>query len=199
MSSRSGRFDIANGYGLTDSGVTLTGGCIKIGINLRTGPPMNLVNGLAAGGSFLASLILAALTGGVLYDVAMRDLFNAPTLWSVEYTSYGMAWLGLLCAAEVLRRDEHVGIRLVTDRLSPSRQRDFRRLSHTVVAATAGYLAYAGSLWALDAYRLNEVSDTVLQTPQVVVRLAFPVGMALVALVSLARMLADVAPARRHG
>lgn len=138
-----------------------------------------------------AALILAAMTAAVIYDVVMRNLlFHAPTLWSVEYTSYGMAWLGLLGAAEVLRGNEHVGIAVVTDRLSPAGRLIMHRLSHLVVAVTAGCLLVAGTRWTWSAYQLREVSDTVLQTPQVLVRLAFPIGMLLVVLLSLARAIA---------
>ena len=77
-----------------------------------------VIERLSAAGGIAAAAILGAMTVAVLYDVAMRDLFNAPTLWTVEYTSYGMAWLGLLGASDVLRREEHVGIRVLTDRLS---------------------------------------------------------------------------------
>jgi TRAP-type C4-dicarboxylate transport system permease small subunit len=65
-----------------------------------------------------------------------------------------------------------------------------------VVAVTAGCLLVASTLWTWSAYQLGEVSDTVLQTPQVLVRLAFPVGMLLVVLVSLARALAPAGGAK---
>jgi TRAP-type C4-dicarboxylate transport system permease small subunit len=155
-----------------------------------------IIDRLAMAGGTFAALILAAMTAAVIYDVTMRDLFNAPTLWSVEYTSYGMAWLGLLGAAEVLRRHEHVGIAVLTDRLSPVGRLVIHRLSHLVVAVTAGWLLVAGTLWTWSAYQLGEVSDTVLRTPQVLVRLAFPVGMLLVVLVSLARALAPTGGAK---
>ena len=148
----------------------------------------SIVHRLASAGAMAATVILGAMTVGVLYNVAVRGLFNAPTLWSVEYTSYGMAWLGLLGAAEVLRSGEHVGIRVLTDRLGPLMRTYAYRFSNLVIAATAGYLAVVGTQWTIEAYRLGEVSDTVLQTPQFIVRMAFPLGMALVTLVSVTRL-----------
>lgn len=136
----------------------------------------------------IAAFILAAMTAAVVYEVLMRNFFNAPTVWSVEYTSYGMAWLGLLGAAETLRRNDHVGIRVLTDRL-PGRSRSLVLLfGNLVVAVVAGWLTYASALWAASAFHLGEVSDTVLQTPQGFVRLVFPLGMFLVVLVSAARI-----------
>jgi TRAP-type C4-dicarboxylate transport system permease small subunit len=157
-----------------------------------------LVDRLASAGALAATVILGAMTAGVLYDVAMRDLFNAPTLWSVEYTSYGMAWIGFLGAAEVLRTGEHVGIRVFTDRVGPQLRIYLYRFANLVVAATAAYLAVVGTLWTIDAYRLGEVSDTVLHTPQFIVRIAFPLGMVLVALVSVMRLWAPPKADAKH-
>lgn len=153
-----------------------------------------LIYRLSAAGGYAATVILAAMTGAVLYEVVMRDAFNAPTVWSVEYTGYAMAWLGLLGASDVLRRNEHVGIRLLSDRLTPEGRQRLFRFVNALVCATALYLTYASVLWMLDAYRIREVSDTVLQTPLYVVRLAFPVGMLLVALVAGARAVLPDAP-----
>ena len=159
----------------------------------------SIIDRIASASAMAATAILGAMTVGVLYDVAMRGLFNAPTLWSVEYTSYGMAWLGLLGAGEVLRSGEHVGIRVLTDRMGPLMRTYLYRFANLVIAATAGYLAVVGTQWTIEAYRLGEVSDTVLHTPQFIVRMAFPVGMAVVTLVSATRLLASPEARERVG
>ena len=159
----------------------------------------SIIDRIASASAMAATAILGAMTVGVLYDVAMRGLFNAPTLWSVEYTSYGMAWLGLLGAGEVLRSGEHVGIRVLTDRMGPLMRTYLYRFANLVIAATAGYLAVVGTQWTIEAYRLGEVSDTVLHTPQFIVRMAFPVGMAVVTLVSAMRLLASPEARERVG
>ena len=136
-----------------------------------------------------ASLILAAMCIAVLYDVTMRYLFNAPTQWGVEYTGYAIAWLGLLGAADVLRRNGHVGIYLLADRLSDVWRVRLFRFANLIVFAVATGLVVAGSAWVLQTYRLREVSDTVLQTSQFVVRAIFPIAMLLIALVAAARII----------
>jgi TRAP-type C4-dicarboxylate transport system permease small subunit len=147
-----------------------------------------LIDRISSAASRFATLLLAAMTAAVVYEVIMRNIFNAPTVWSVEYTGYAMAWLGLFGAAEVLRRDEHVGIHVLTDRLPGRAWLAADIFANATVAATAIWLTYTGVLWTFAAYRIAEVSDTVLQTPQVYVRVAFPLGMALVAVVSVARI-----------
>lgn len=146
-----------------------------------------VIDKLASWSGKLAAAILAAMALAVIYEVVMRNLFNAPTVWSVEYTSYAMAWLGLLGAGETLRQGQHVNIRVVTDRFSERVRGIFFRVSNLVIAVVAACLLYPSMKWTADAYRLGEVSDTVLQTPQVFVRAAFPVGMALVLLVAIRR------------
>jgi TRAP-type C4-dicarboxylate transport system permease small subunit len=101
-----------------------------------------------------ATLILAALCIAVLYDVTMRYLFNAPTQWGVEYTGYGIAWLGLLGAADVLRRNGHVGIYLLADRLSEVWRVRLFRFANLIVFAVAAGLLIAGSAWVAQTFRL---------------------------------------------
>jgi TRAP-type C4-dicarboxylate transport system permease small subunit len=151
-------------------------------------PLRKLIYRLSGASGLAATLILAAMTAAVIYEVVMRDLFNAPTVWSVEFTGYGMAWLGLLSASDVLRRSEHVGIRLLSGRLTPGVRAKLYRFVNALVCLTALVLTFASCRWVLDAYRISEVSDTVLQTPLYIVRIVFPVGMILVALVAAARV-----------
>jgi TRAP-type C4-dicarboxylate transport system permease small subunit len=146
------------------------------------------IDRLAGYASKLAALILAAMAAAVVYEVVMRNLFNAPTVWSVEFTSYAMAWLGLIGASEVLRRNAHVSIRVVMDRLPGGGRLALGCFGDAVVAAIATWLACSSAIWTFNAYQIGEVSDTVLQTPQVYVRIAFPLGMALIALVAIARI-----------
>lgn len=151
------------------------------------GSTVKTISGVAGA---IAALILAAMCCAVLYDVTMRYVFNAPTVWTVEYTGYAVAWLGLLGAADVLRRDQHVKIELLVNRLSPTLRRRLIQFAYLVVFLTAANLTYSGIAWVIETVRLSEISDTVLQTPQAYVRAAFPLGMLLVVLVAGARMVA---------
>ena len=150
----------------------------------------SIVKVIAGVAGAVAALILAAMCCAVLYDVTMRYVFNAPTVWTVEYTGYAVAWLGLLGAADVLWRDQHVKIENLVNRLSPPVRRRLVRFAYLVVLLTAANLTYSGAAWVVETIRLGEISDTVLQTSQAYVRAVFPLGMLFVALVAGARMIA---------
>jgi TRAP-type C4-dicarboxylate transport system permease small subunit len=146
---------------------------------------MGAIAAICRFGMILTSVLLAAITIGVLYDVFMRYFLKAPTLWSVEYTGYALAWMALLATGEILRKGEHIRIQLLTHKLSPAGQALAARFSALFVFLVSIVLAVASIAWAWDAFSRGEVSDTVLQTPQVYVRLAFPFGMICMALASL--------------
>jgi TRAP-type C4-dicarboxylate transport system permease small subunit len=136
----------------------------------------------------LSATILALVAASVLLDVVLRYVFNAPTLWSVEFTAYGVAWIALLGAGDVLAADEHVRVGLLVDRLPERGRVAVRRLGDAIVLAVALILTVASARWAYNSYAIGEISDTVLQTPQALIRAAFPVGMSAVALAAALRL-----------
>lgn len=146
-----------------------------------------IIDKLTSWSGKLAAAILAAMAIAVMYEVVMRNLLNSPTVWSVEYISYAMAWMAFLGAGDTLRQGRHVSIRVVTDRFPNHARRFVFFISNLIVAAVTAALIYPSIKWTLSAYAIGEVSDTVLQTPQVFVRAVFPLGMILILLVAILR------------
>ena len=82
-----------------------------------------LVGGLARLAAGLAALIALALLAVVAYGVIMRYLFVAPQVWTDETATFLLVLMVMLGLAEVLRRDEHIAVDLVTSRLGPRGRR----------------------------------------------------------------------------
>lgn len=67
------------------------------------------------------------------YEVFARYLFNAPTVWVTEYSTYLVAAMAFLGAAFAVVRDSHIRVTLLLDAVSGARRRRLDQLS----AATA--------------------------------------------------------------
>lgn len=65
----------------------------------------------AAGG--LAAVLVVLLVVLMLYDVVMRYVFNAPTLWGFDISTYLMGAAFLLSIAYALLHDSHVRVDLL--------------------------------------------------------------------------------------
>ncbi|MEQ8442624.1 MAG: TRAP transporter small permease [Alphaproteobacteria bacterium] len=84
----------------------------------------------AAGGVFLFTA-----TAMYVYEVAVRYFFNAPTVWTSDWTSYFLAVVIFTLIPELARSHGHISIELVPEALSPGLRR---------VLETATMLAAAG-------------------------------------------------------
>src|SRR3990170_351171 len=67
----------------------------------------------------LAGILIIFIMLSVCWDVVVRYIFNRPSLWVVDVASFALLFLTFLVAAWVLKRDGHVRMELITDRLKP--------------------------------------------------------------------------------
>jgi TRAP-type C4-dicarboxylate transport system permease small subunit len=74
-------------------------------------------------GAVAAAAALATIAVSVIIEVIARSVFNSPTLWAVEISTYAIIAAGFLGSAFVLRRGRHLEINLVTSRLSQATQK----------------------------------------------------------------------------
>ncbi|MCS7268292.1 MAG: TRAP transporter small permease subunit [Geminicoccaceae bacterium] len=107
---------------------------------------MRRLEGLARGAAdALVGLLLAALFGTFVLQIAFRYLLNWPVGWTVEVCLTLWLWLVLLGAALCVPDREHVRFDALEQRLSPRA----RRIAGIFVAGAllAGFLAVLGPSW----------------------------------------------------
>ncbi len=98
----------------------------------------------AGGFVFAAGIVIAAAI--LLAEVFLRYVFNAPTIWAHETTTFlcGVAFLygGLFCAS----RDSHIRVVLIYDLLGPRGRRAMDVLISAASCLAAAIFAYAAWL-----------------------------------------------------
>ncbi len=72
---------------------------------------------LVVGMAYAAGGVLIYLAASVNYEVAMRYLFNRPTLWVGDFAGYAVIYLTFLATPWVLAREAHIKIELLVSRL----------------------------------------------------------------------------------
>ena len=154
------------------------------------------VLGVAASAILLVMMLLTFL------DVVLRYVFNRPPAWVDDAVGFVLVGVVMLAAAQVLRRGEHIGVDLLTSRLSPRARVWAEAWSALAVLAAALVLLVNGWSTALFSRSLGIVAEGNVEIPVFWVQLFLPAGgalMALVALESLARLAAGAPPAEaRH-
>lgn len=150
-----------------------------------------MIGRLARSASTLAGLAVLVIVALITYDVAMRHFFNEPQLFVDELASFLEVLVIFGGLAYTFRTGGHVRVDLVTTHL-PGRARAWLR----AVGLVLGLVFLAIVMWTtvesvLTAYRYGRVSAVMLY-PLWPTMLLIPLGLALLALVMLVALAAQL-------
>ncbi|WP_159996592.1 TRAP transporter small permease [Roseomonas sp. 18066] len=135
----------------------------------------------AVGG--LATLLCLVL---VAYSVGARYLAGLPQPWIDKAAGWLVVGLVLLAAPEAQRRFEHIGVDVITERLTGRAARVMRLVGTLSVALVAGILLSAG-LEAVAFSRMIGIMTEIEGVPVWWIQAMLPLGSALLLVVALAQ------------
>jgi TRAP-type C4-dicarboxylate transport system permease small subunit len=138
----------------------------------------------------------------IAWAVAMRYALNRPPAWVDDAVGFLLVGIVMLAAAQVLRSGEHIGVDVLTSKLSPRARRWADAWAALAALAAALVLVANGWSTAMFSRQLGIVAEGNVEIPVFWVQLFLPLGgsmMALAALEALARLAAGAPPAEaRH-
>lgn len=136
--------------------------------------------------------LLGALTGLICFvlvclSVAWRYFLGQPQPWIDYVAAWLVVALVMFTAAETQRRDEHIGVEVLTSRLPRAPRRLARILASASVAATAAVLLAEG-LATVSFSRMVGIATDVEGVPIWWVQTLIPLGAALLLAAALAQI-----------
>lgn len=150
-------------------------------------------------GSVVAAVALATIAVSVIIEVIARSVFNAPTLWAVEISTYAIIVAGFFGSAFVLRRGRHLEINLFTARLSLTSQKWTGVITDVCGAAFCFLVCFTGVRFVELTQIMGAVSVSELRVPLWIPQLTIPVGFGLLALEFLSRIMVRLGLVARDG
>ena len=152
-----------------------------------------------AAGAF-GSIALIAIVFCTCFEVISRYVFNEPTVWATEYSTYlllGMTFVGLAYAQ---KQQSHIRVELLIGYLAPSTRHQLEIVTHWL-----GLFFVVFATWQMMSFNYQEyINDTrnwgLLATPQWIPELPVSLGYGLFALAILAdiqRLSPPAGPLRR--
>jgi TRAP-type mannitol/chloroaromatic compound transport system permease small subunit len=142
-------------------------------------------------GEFVAWWALIAVFA-YYYEVVARYVFNSPTNWVHEsmFLMFGMQYL--LCGAYAYREDQHVRVDVVYSKFSPRGKAIADIVTSVFFFIFIGTMIVTGYRFAADAVNVGEHSFTEWGIQYWPVKLAIPVGAALMLLQGISKLIKDV-------
>lgn len=156
----------------------------------RLGPLVRRA-GEAASWLYLAVVVITA------YEVTMRYLLNAPTLW-VHELSVALAATCFVIGGPYVHQDRHhITISVVYDRMGPATRRWARALGSLLTLVFCGFLVIATFVQAGLALKVMEKTGTALNWPiPVYLKTLFAVCTVVMTLQSLLHFVRDLSALR---
>jgi TRAP-type C4-dicarboxylate transport system permease small subunit len=150
--------------------------------------PSRVIGWLAvAAAAFSAALVLVtlAITG---FSVFRRYVLGRPVTWTDELSGFLVVAIVMLGAAEVLRRDEHVSVDIISDTATGAKRWLLSFWSNLSVALVAGILFFSSLDAVQFSRKIGVFSDGYLEAPLWIPQSVMLVGVALLFLMAAARL-----------
>jgi TRAP-type C4-dicarboxylate transport system permease small subunit len=121
-------------------------------------------------------ILMSVLVIDVLWQVFSRYLLASPSSFTDELAGFLLIWVGMLGAAYVAGRKEHLAIDILLQRSSPARQRRLVYLIRSLVFLFALFVMVIGGIILMYTRFVLEVKSAALQLPLGYVYIVMPIS-----------------------
>lgn len=151
------------------------------------------MDGISWGLFLIACVGLAFIMSSVTIGVVMRYFLNRPLNWVVEVVSYSLVFLTFLSAAWLVRKNKHVTIDLIFDRLNPRVQALLNITIYSLIAIVWLVIAWysAQSTWQF-FQSWERIDMTLLEPPRAPLMVVVPLGTFLLFIECLRRVRSSI-------
>ena len=109
-------------------------------------------------------------------EVFMRYFLNRPLIWVVEVTGLALLYVTFLVGAWVLKRERHVRIDIMLNRLSPATQAILNTATSIVCALIFLVVTGYGTLVTWEHFQAGYYTPTTMEIPYAYALVIIPVG-----------------------
>lgn len=121
-------------------------------------------------------VLMSVLVVDVLWQVFSRYLLSSPSSFTDELAGFLLIWVGVLGAAYVAGRQEHLAIDILVQKSSPERKRRLQILIHSLIFLFATSVMLVGGIILMYTRFVLQVKSAALQLPLGYVYIVLPLS-----------------------
>jgi TRAP-type C4-dicarboxylate transport system permease small subunit len=121
-------------------------------------------------------ILMSVLVVDVLWQVFSRYLLDSPSSFTDELAGYLLIWVGVLGAAYVAGKKEHLAIDILVQKSPPERQRKLQFLIHSLILLFALSVMVIGGSSLVYTRFVLQVKSAALQLPLGYVYIVLPLS-----------------------
>jgi len=143
-----------------------------------------------------AVLVLVGLAV-TAYSIVLRYVFGTPVTWTDELAGYLVVGVVMFGAAEALRRNDHIGVDILTSRVGNTVRRLLDLWAMLLVIIVAVAIVMGATRMVGYSYGFGVYSEGYLEMPMWMPQSVFLVGAALLAVIAVCRIISIVGRSSR--
>lgn len=120
--------------------------------------------------------IMSILVIDVLWQVTSRYILSSPSSFTDELAGFLLIWVGMLGAAYVAGRNEHLAIDIVLQRSTGLKKKRLQVLINIIIFLFAFTVMFVGGIWLVYTRFILEVKSAALQLPLGFVYMVMPIS-----------------------
>lgn len=121
-------------------------------------------------------ILMSVLVLDVLWQVVSRYVMSSPSSFTDELAAYLLIWVGLLGAAYVAGKREHLAIDILLQRSSPERKFKLEIIISMLIILFAAVVMLAGGIWLVYTRFALSVKSAAIGLPMGAVYLVLPLS-----------------------
>ena len=139
-----------------------------------------------------SSYLILPLIGAVLYEVFMRYVFNAPTSWGFEMTTFLYGTHFMLGLGDALRTNTHVQIDIFESRMQAKSRTILRIITGLVLFVPAiGFMTFGAIKYAVTSWTMLEHASSSWGPAIYPYKTVMAIGFVFFFLAGIAKLLQD--------
>ena len=124
----------------------------------------------------LAGALIIFVLFAVFYEIMMRYFFHRAVLWTYEVTGFTMLFITFLATTWLLKKEGHVRVDLLFNRLKPQHQSVVNGSVSILCAITFLVITIFSARTTIESAKIGYYTPTELQVPQEYILFIIPLG-----------------------